>query len=104
MSDLPFTIILSDYALQKLDADLCVLLESVQGDIKQVILDFAGQEVTPESTFRLEEKLEASARESMRIVMQFALNQLEGDDPAGTTGGGGRPTSSGNRAHKLEFS
>ena len=81
MSDLPFTIVLSDYALQKLDADLCVLLESVQGDIKQVILDFAGQEVTPESTFRLEEKLEASARESMRIVMQFALNQLEGDDP-----------------------
>ena len=69
MSDLPFTIVLSDYALQKLDADLCVLLESVQGDIKQVILDFAGQEVTPESTFRLEEKLEASARESMRIVM-----------------------------------
>ena len=81
MSDVPFKLVLAGCALHELNEDLDALLKDAQVDVKKVILDFAAQEVTPESTFRLEEQLEAAARESMRKIMQFALNQLEGEEP-----------------------
>ena len=81
MFETVFQVTLSSNALAEVQANLESLMQDAQRNIVQVVLNFAGQPVTPESAFQLEEQLAAASHESMRKILQFTLNQLEGDDP-----------------------
>ena len=65
------------------EVDLCVseIVDRQKELIGQIIVRLYLQDVSPETTFQFEQELEAAGKELMRLLLEWALNQLEPDDP-----------------------
>ncbi|MFC1757611.1 hypothetical protein ACFL2H_02445 [Planctomycetota bacterium] len=61
------------------EVDLCVseIVDRQKELIGQIIVRLYLQDVSPETTFQFEQELEAAGKELMRLLLEWALNQLE---------------------------
>ena len=68
-------------AIDDLSEELQTLLQEHVDQLVPVVLKLFTDEVTPEAAFEFEHELHEVGRELLRLIVEWAYNQLEGDDP-----------------------
>ncbi len=76
-----FSLVVGAGAIAEADERLSKILEQQKYVIGQIVVRLYSREVSPEATFQFEQELEAAGKELLRLIAEWALNQLEPDDP-----------------------
>ena len=76
-----FSLVVGAGVIAAIQARVSEILDQQKEVIGQILTRLYSQEVCPEATFQFEQELEAAGKESMRLVLEWALNQLEPNDP-----------------------
>lgn len=76
-----FSLVVGASVVAKVDGRMSEILDQQKELIGQIIVRLYTQKVSPESMFQFEQELEAAGKELMRLILEWALNQLEPDDP-----------------------
>ena len=75
------SLVIGGGVITEVDERLSEILDQQKDVIGQIVVRLYSQEVSPESTFQFEQELEAAGKELLRLVFEWALNQLEPNDP-----------------------
>ena len=76
-----FSLLVGASVLAEVDGHVAQVLNQYKALIGEAIMRLYLQELSPESTFQFEQKLEAAGKELMRVILEWTLNHLESEDP-----------------------
>ena len=76
-----FSLLIGAGVVAEVDERLSEILGQQKEVIGRILTRLYSEEISPEATFQFEQELEAAGKELMRLVFEWALNQLEPNDP-----------------------